>query len=184
MHEFNSPTMTIQRIEELFIDIPTREAIHSLLEDSFPDYPQGQTYYKQLPDFRYLAWEAQELIGHMAIEHRLINNDGQILRIFGIADLCVAKSFQRQRIATKLIQQLLELSQTIGIDFILLIAEEDTFYHQIGFHPVQNNCQWVLIHRHETFGVVQRRMDSGLMIKGVSEKNWRNGKVDFLGHVF
>ena len=176
--------MTIQRIEELLIDIPTREVIHRLLEDSFPDYPLGQSYYKQLPDFRYLVWEQEELIGHMAIEHRLINNDGQILRIFGVADLCIAKSFQRQKIATTVIEQLLELSKSVGIDFIMLVAEEEQFYQQIGFQPIQNNCKWVLIHRHETFGVVQRQMDSGLMVKAVSKKIWREGALDFLGHIF
>ena len=79
--------MHIQRLEEFQINRTVQAQIGQLLKECFPDYPEGRSYFRQLPDFRYLAWKDQQLVGHMGIEHRMINNDGQTLRIFGIIDL-------------------------------------------------------------------------------------------------
>ena len=176
--------MNIDRVEEFQIEHTTRQKIHQLLSDCFPDYPPGKTYFKQLPDFRFLVWEGEELIGHLAAEHRLMNLSGDLIRVFGIADLCVAQSYQHKKIGTQLIKDLEALGKKVQIDFIVLLAKHHELYLKNGFILVDNSCKWVMIHANETLGIVKRKLEQSLLIKPLSGKKWKEGRLDFMGHIF
>ncbi|MCB9291305.1 MAG: GNAT family N-acetyltransferase [Lewinellaceae bacterium] len=176
--------MKLQRLQEFEIDEATGSAIARLLERCFPEYPEGRIYYKQLPDFRFLCWEKEELIAHMAVEHRIVNNDGQPFRVFGVADLCVAEPFQHRRLASRLLSELSLLGLQHRIDFLMLMAKDHGFYKSHGFELVANTCRWLMITEHCMLGIAHRRVQSSLMVKPLSKKEWREGLVDFLGHVF
>ena len=176
--------MKITRLEEFTIDNALSDEIQKLLKLCFSEYPQGRTFYKQIPTFRYLAWEGKQLVGHMAIEHRLINASGRKARIFGVADLCVSKSFQHKKIATTLLEKLENLGKKHHIDFILLIAQQHGLYQNNQFQLVQNTCRWVIINEFQTLGVGHRRLDDCLMIKPLGDMEWKEGLVDFLGYIF
>lgn len=174
----------IQRKEEFSISETTHQAIHQLLSRNFSGYPKNQTYFKQLPNFRYLVWHQNQLIGHMAVEHRLMNNDDQIIRTFGIADLCVDLDYQHQKIGTFLLQKVEELGRNNFIDFLVLVAKDQQLYLQNGFQTVDNYCRWLWIHQQKTFGVIHRYLNHSLMIKSLQKKEWRSGSLDFLGYIF
>lgn len=176
--------MKLQRLPEYEIDEAIESSIAGLLADCFPEYPQGRIYYKQLPDFRFLCWESGALIAHMAVEHRVINNDGQVFRIFGVADLCVAEAFQHRRLASRLLSELSILGLRHRIDFLLLMAKDHSLYLSNGFQLVTNTCQWLMINEHRTLGIAHRRVNSSLMVKALRKKEWRPGLVDLLGYVF
>jgi len=72
--------MDIQRIEEFKITSSQKEAIQLLLSECFSGYPKDRTYYKQLPTFRYLAFQKDQLIGHLAVDHRMIAINQQQIR--------------------------------------------------------------------------------------------------------
>ena len=108
--------MRVERLEEFQIEPSVHQAIGTLLRHAFPEYPDGRSFLKQIPDFRFLVWEDTQLIAHAAVEHRLICNDECPLRIFGIADLCVDSGFQHQRIATRLLLELETLGRIHGIE--------------------------------------------------------------------
>jgi GNAT superfamily N-acetyltransferase len=176
--------MFIQRIEEYKIPGAVHCQIGALLEASFSGYPKGRTYYKQLPDFRYLVWESEQLIGHMAVDHRLMSVDGVPFKIFGVVDLCIADSYQRNKLATRLLEALEELGSQCNIDFIMLMAQHHPFYDSNGFQSVDNQCKWLLIQEHKSLGVIHRKMKQALMVKPLQDKAWPEGLVDFMGHVF
>jgi GNAT superfamily N-acetyltransferase len=176
--------MHIQRIEEYLISEPLRQSIRKLLVDCFREYPGDRIYFKQLPDFRYLAWDEEELAGHMAVEHRVINNDGQVLRIFGVVDLCVAEAFQHRKLATQLLREIETFGRQCQVDFLMLAAKEKDLYESNGFRAVDNLCHWLLIQSHQTIGVVRRSLANSLMVKPLGEKEWKAGRVDFLGPIF
>lgn len=176
--------MKIQRVEEFLLSPEQRKAITKLLQECFPEYPPNQTYYKQLPDFRFLANDGKKLIAHMAVEHRLINNGDRLVRILGVADLCVAAAYQHQKIASQLLNQLKTLGQKNGVDFILLIAKDHDLYLSNGFQLVPNSCRWVIINKNKTFGIVQRKLERSLMVKPLGQKKWETGQVDLMGHIF
>ena len=176
--------MKLQRLQEFEIDEATESAIAGLLGSCFPEYPEGRIYYKQLPDFRFLCWENEALIAHMAVEHRIVNNDGQAFRVFGIADLCVSESFQHRRLASRMLSELSILGLRHRIAFLLLMAKDHSLYRANGFQLVPNTCKWLMISEHSTLGIAHRRVPSSLMVKALGKKEWRPGLVDFLGHVF
>ena len=177
--------MRIERIEEFRIHAEVKQAIRELFKLSFPDYPKDQIYFKQIPDFRYLCWQDQILVGHMAIEHRLISLDNKLAKIFGVVDLCVAPAFQRQHIASELLKELESLAMDNEIDFIVLLAKNHELYKNNGFETHNNICRWLIIHESQSFGIARRRVDNSLMVKVIGDRaQWQSGQVDFLGPIF
>jgi N-acetylglutamate synthase-like GNAT family acetyltransferase len=176
--------MTLERLEEFRVVGAKAKAIRQLLGDCFPGYPSNRVYYKQLPHFRFLAWEADQLIAHMAVEHRMVKVGSQPSRIFGVVDLCVHPDFQHRQIASGLLEQLDELARGSEVDFILLVASTPAFYENHGFRPARNLCRWMMLINHQTVGVVNRHLNDILMVKPVSGKPWPEGELDFMGTVF
>lgn len=178
--------MIIERIEEYQLTKNTHQTIYSLLLEGFGQYPAGRDFFRQLPTFRLLAWsDQQDLIGHMAVEHRLVNNQGQLLRIFGIADFTVATSHRNQGIGTNLLQALTDLGHTSEVDFLLLLAHDSgTVYARQGFIAIDAQCKWLLIQQDQSLGVLNRFIAGSLMIKPISNVSWKEGNLDFLGHIF
>ncbi len=176
--------VNIKRIEEFTLSPEKSKAVIELLCDCFPDYPRGRTYYKQLPDFRYLAYQDKSLIGHLAVDHRLISINGQQARVFGVVDLCVAAQFQQQKVATSLLQHLEKLARKHHLDFILLLTEDHSFYEKQGYSLVDNPCRWLVMQNHKSLGVIERQMNETLMVKQIGSRNWEKGVLDFLGYIF
>lgn len=176
--------MVIQRIEEFKIDSSTKKQIADLLNISFSGYPNGRTFYKQLPSFRYLIWNNDKLVAHMAVDHRMMNNNSNAIAVFGVSDLCVLPAYQHQKIASQLINQLEELGKKNSIDFIVLMANDHQLYLSNGFEAFENECQWLIIDNNKSLGVIHRRIKEALMVKPLGNHNWQEGFVDFLGHIF
>jgi predicted N-acetyltransferase YhbS len=178
--------MRIEHQAEYQLSEKTHRAIQQLLEEGFENYPRARDFFRQLPTSRMLAWsEEGELIGHLAVEHRIVNNDGQLWRVFGIADFTVAKAHRNQRIGSTLLQSLTELGRSSGIDFLLLLAHDSgSIYAQNGFLPIDAQCKWLLINQDQSLGVLNRYIANSLMIKPLGNAVWRSGFLDFLGHIF
>ena len=174
----------VQRLEEFQIARKTHGAIAELLQLCFPGYPPDRSYFKQVPTFRYLVWHKDYLIGHMGVEHRVLNNAGSLLAIFGIVDLCVHPEFQHRKLGSRLIMEVETLGKVHGIDFLVLLARDFDLYQAHGFLPVYNDCQWLVINEHRTYGVAHRSLGDGLMVKPLGQRPWVEGQVDFLGHIF
>ncbi len=182
-----TPNFIATKIEQIF-EINIQPAVHNqisqLLAKCFSGYPKDQSYFKQLPHFRLLVKNESELIGHVAVDHRLINVGTNTFRIFGLADLCVDEAFQSKNVASQMLQRLDKLAQESGIDFIVLFTNQQTFYKKNGFSIVDNVCRWVFINDHHTLGVSQRKLGKSILIKSFSNKKWEDGMLDLMGHIF
>ncbi|MBE9193275.1 GNAT family N-acetyltransferase [Gloeocapsopsis crepidinum LEGE 06123] len=176
--------MHIETVAEYRIPNRVHKLINRLLVESFSDYPLERSYYKLLPQFRYLVWVGEDLIAHMGIEHRVITIAGIPARIFGLIDLCVASSYQSQKIATSLLQQIEELGTTSGIDFLMLFADDPRLYTKNGYHRVANLCRWMMVDEHQTLGVGEESMSDCMMVKQIGIQTWQDGTVDLLGYLF
>jgi len=176
--------MDIQRIEEFSITNEQAQDIHQLLATCFSGYPNGRTYHKQLPNFRFLAYEAADLIGHLAVEHRMIAVDHQPFVIFGVVDICVAPAFRQKQVAATLLLKLEQLGHQNNIDFIMLTAGAADLYLKNGYQLHSNSCRWLFISDHQTLGVKHHHLAEALLVKSLGEKKWTGGVVDFLGTVF
>ncbi len=176
--------MFIQRLEEFKITGEVQQQISMLLEKSFSGYPKGRSYYKQLPAFRYLAWEGKQLVGHLAVDHRMMSMDSLPVKVFGVVDLCIADSHQRNKLATRLLEELEKLGRQFDIDFVILLARHHPFYESNGYQSVDNDCKWLLIQENKSLGVIHRKLNEALMVKALGNKTWQGGLVDFMGHIF
>ncbi|MDX1666510.1 MAG: GNAT family N-acetyltransferase [Saprospiraceae bacterium] len=176
--------MKTERIEEFKLSRQLRSTIANLLRDCFRGYPEGYSCYHQLPNFRYLVWSKDKLIGHMAVIHRLINNAGRRVSIFGISDLCVATDYQHRKIASSLLERLNALGEQWNIDFLLLLAKDHELYEAHGFELVELDGRWLIISNSRSLGLARRRLPGTLMVKPLGDKKWQDGEIDFLGHLF
>ena len=174
----------IRRVDEFQIGAALRQEIAGMLERAFPGYPKGRNYYMQLPVFRFLATENGAIIGHLAVEHRMVNMGGVPVRVFGVSDLCVEDAFRGKRIGSLLIEKLEQEGIDSGVDFILLVASDKDFYRLNGYEQVKNPCRWVSIENHHTLELVQRSLAGDLMVKSLGSKKWGEGLVDLLGTMF
>lgn len=173
-----------KRIEEFRISGKVHQQIQFLLKQSFSEYPEGRSYYQQVPSFRYLVYDDKTLIGHMAVEHRIINVDEEVVSIFGIGDFCIHPEYQSKQIASKLLEELEVLAIKYRIDFLVLVAQEHGFYKKHGFSLKKNTCRWLMITNRKTLGIGHRNISESLMAKAIGAKQWKKGLVDFLGPIF
>lgn len=176
--------MTITHTPDYQLSSTQQITIADLLQLTFPSYPPTRTHFRQLPHFRILAHDdSGTLLGHIAIEHRMVNNAGQILRIFGLADVAIHPDQQNKGLGSKLLQFTEQLARDTAVDALLLIAAEPEFYLKNDFLAVENDCKWLFLQGDQTLGVLQRRL-SGVMVKMLQGGEWRSGQLDLLGHIF
>ena len=91
-------SMRIELFAEHQIHTNLANKISSLLQLCFPDYPANQIYLNQKPSFRALYFsETNELLGHIAVENRTMNNAGDPIQVYGLADICVHPDFQQKK---------------------------------------------------------------------------------------
>ncbi len=177
--------MEIIRIIEFDIQQDIHNQITELRNLSFPDNQRDRSYYKQVPHFRYLAFDNNLLVGHMGVDHRVISVGDSAFTVFGVIDLCVIQSYQRQGIATKLLNLLSALAQEKSIDFLLLVADNGKLYWKNGFKYVSNYCSFLRIHEYKNYGVALEKIENEFMIKQIGAKAWNNeGLMDLLGYRF
>ncbi|WP_442953631.1 GNAT family N-acetyltransferase [Paenibacillus sp. USDA918EY] len=164
-------TLKIEKVFEYDLSNELEAAIQELLIDSFPDiYPKDRIYFKQLPHFRFLAFnEENQLIGHVGLEYRVMNLNGKPVKILGVIDLLEVDQFSEGR----------------NIDFILLFTDKMNFYLRNGYKPVKNKCKWMKIdYETQTINGIGHEEVDQLMIKEVGKTVWSGGDLDFLGYFY
>jgi GNAT superfamily N-acetyltransferase len=176
--------MEITKINEYDIDVELEKRIQNLLLECFPDiYPEARIYYKQLPHFRYLAFDKDILIGHVGLDYRVMNLNGMIIRVLGIVDICIKEEYRGNGLASKLLQTIEDFSVTHKLDFLLLFTDIEPFYLKNDFISVNNTCKWTKIDEHKTLGIGEEIIKE-LMIKQTGNRVWKDGYLDMLGYMY
>lgn len=179
--------MKIEKVFEYDLSNELEASIQELLIDSFPDiYPKDRIYFKQLPHFRFLAFnEENQLIGHVGLEYRVMNLNGKPVKILGVIDLCVSQNCRSQGVGSKLLLEVDQFSEGRNIDFILLFTDKMNFYLRNGYKPVKNKCKWMKIdYETQTINGIGHEEVDQLMIKEVGKTVWSGGDLDFLGYFY
>lgn len=136
--------MDFLKINEYDIDIQMEKKLLDLLVESFPElYPKDRIYYKQMPHFRFLVFENDTLIGQLGLDYRVMNLNGNPIKVLGIIDICTKKDYRCKGIGSKLLEKVECFAKTRKVDFLLLFADEEAFYKRNGFMKVKNICKWV-----------------------------------------
>ncbi|MBB6022333.1 putative acetyltransferase [Paenibacillus sp. JGP012] len=179
--------MKIEKIHEYDINGEIEAKIQELLTICFPKiYPAHRIYFKQLPQCRFLAFNREnQLVGHVGLDYRVMNLNGEPIKILGVIDLCVSPNARSEGIGSLLLSEVEKFSEGRNIDFILLFADNMTLYSKNGYTSVGNKCKWLKIDNESliTKGIGYELIDE-LMVKAVGKKKWINGDLDLLGYLF
>jgi GNAT superfamily N-acetyltransferase len=178
-----SEPVAISRVAEAEIPADLTRQLRALLRMCFPGYPD-RSYFKLPPHFRYLAVAGGELAGQVGVELRVIRVGSDVLRTFGVVDLCVRASERSRGLAGRLLAEVTQLASSCGMDFIILFADDDRLYTRNGWARAANPCTWMKIHEHATLGLATAEDTGALMVKKIGQRPWPEGEVDLLGHLF
>jgi GNAT superfamily N-acetyltransferase len=174
---------TISRIAEAEIPAELMHQVQELMQACFAGYP-SRAYFKLPPHFRYLAMADGELAGQVGVELRVIRIGSTVLRTFGVVDLCVRESGRSHGLAGRMLAELTELARSCRMDFIILFADDDRLYARNGWARAANPCSWLKIDDHTTLGLATAEDTGALMVKKTGQRDWPEGEVDLLGHLF
>lgn len=91
--------MKIKQVHEYNIDEKLEADIQNVLNRCFPEiYPTNRIYFKQLPHLRFLAFNQEnQLVGHVGLDYRVMNLNGEIIKVLGLIDLCVSINNRSKR---------------------------------------------------------------------------------------
>ena len=179
----SSRALTIVRVAEAEIGEDLRPQVQALLQASFDEYP-SRTYFKLPPHFRYLALADGTLAAQMGVELRVIRVGADVVRTFGVVDLCVSRSERSRGLAGRLLAELTEYARSCAMDFIVLFADDSRLYGRNGWARAANPCTWLKINGHRTLGLAIGQDTDALMVKAIGARAWPEGDVDLLGHLF
>lgn len=178
-------SVSISSIEEYQISATKEKQIASLLTKCFADYPTGKTFLKQVPNFRILALHGKQIVGHIAVDHRYINNGGSEARVFCLSDVCVDPDFQSKKVASRMISYIETVATKHGLDFLLLTALKTNLYYNNGFRVKDNEFKWLVLQDRTSLGLVKRRIPKTVMVKRLSKQIWsKDGLIDLAGPIF
>jgi GNAT superfamily N-acetyltransferase len=176
--------ITVIRVAEAEIGADLSRQLQALLQRSFPGYP-SRSYFKLPPHFRYLAMTSSgDVAAQMGVEYRVIRVGANVVRTFGVVDLCVEESYRSRGLAGRLLADVTELAGSCAMAFIVLFADDDRLYARNGWARVTNRCTWVRINDHVTLGLARQEDPEVMMVKAVAGQAWPEGDVDLLGHLF
>jgi GNAT superfamily N-acetyltransferase len=174
---------TVSRVAEAEIPADLLQQVQELMQMCFPGYP-SRAYFKLPPHFRYLAMAGGELVGQAGVELRVIRAGSNVLRTFGVVDLCVRESERARGLAGRLLAEVTELARSCKMDFVILFADDDRLYARHGWARAVNPCSWLKINDHTTLGLAAAQDTGALMVKQIGPRAWPEGEVDLLGHLF
>ncbi len=179
----DSGPAAIFRVAEAEIGPDLRLHVQALLQACFPGYP-SRSYFKLPPHFRYIAMTRGVVVAQMGVELRVIRVGSNVLRTFGLVDVCVRQGERSRGLAGRLLADVTGLARSCGMDFVILFADDDRLYSRNGWARAANPCSWVKIHDHSTVGLATAQDTNALMVKRIGQQAWPAGEVDLLGHLF
>ncbi len=177
--------MQFELIDEFRLSDAVRKQVGALLQECFPEaaFSETRIYTKQLPPRRLLATENGELLGHLALEHRVVGTKSGPAEIFGVRDVCVPAAQRGRGIASRMLAWIESLARERDIPFLMLFADDPRLYQRNGFRHADNRLRWAKMHEHEIIGIGEEVIRE-LMIKPLTARPWPEGLVDLLGPTF
>ncbi|KZK99124.1 GNAT family N-acetyltransferase [Pseudovibrio sp. Ad26] len=177
--------LSIHVFREDEIDRQREAGITTLLDKCFPEVFEGRTFFKQLPHFRLIVEERDEIIGQVGVDHRVIKVGEQRLKIYGLIDLCVTEARRKQSLASMLLHTAECMAKRAEVDFIVLMADDDALYQKHGFlHVSPALTKWLAIEDLASVMLLERDLSDCFMVKPIGDTQRPEGQIDMLGYLF
>jgi len=133
-----------------------------------------QRYHQEMPQHRYLMWQGEELVAHVAVHDKLVTVSGVTYAISGIAEVCVHPKYRKRGLVKSLMERVNAERLKAGDAFALLFGDEQV-YASSGYRCIDN--LYVLSPQQEWVAV-------GHAMALVLNKAWPTGEVRLVGIPF
>lgn len=182
-HVTGRPLM-IQTFTEPTLPTAVQDQLRPLLDEAFPGLFNGRTYVKQQPHFRIIMHAGSDVVGHVALDYRVIRIGVEVVRICFVIDLCVHKDRRGQGIGSKLLEEAEAQARQAEVCFMVLIADLHGFYGRHGFLRIQGvSTKWLEIKDRASHSLIEGDLSDQLMAKPLNECGWPEGPIDMLGYL-
>ncbi|HFI0790256.1 TPA: GNAT family N-acetyltransferase [Streptococcus suis] len=162
----------VQAIKDLF----DRE-----YRDGYGEWNLKQPYGYAPQDYHLLAYQGEDLVGHMGSQVRTISVGAEESLIAGIGGVLIAPEFRGKGLGRAMMTRLLEENtQTLAVDFSYLGCREEVvpYYEACGFYRMERLERSI----NRLTNMSQEELSIVMIASG--QKNWRNfpsGRIDLHG---
>jgi GNAT superfamily N-acetyltransferase len=172
-------------VYEINLESRQEQGIVTLLDECFPNMFEGRTYYKQLPYGRFLLNYGDEIVGHLALDHRVMRVKASVVKTIGLIDLCVSPPARRRGHGSELLKKADQLARQAKADFLVCFADRTDLYLASGYQIIKPvNITWLAIDERTSHGMLTRDCTGTLLVKSVSGSAFPQGEIDLLGYLF
>lgn len=134
--------MNIQYLRDADVTDALDQKIRDLLSSCFVQNQDAEIFkrqrcYYEMPAHRYLLWQEDNLIGHIAVHDKSILVDGVEHSIGGIAEVCIAPQFRKQGFVKAILNKIHQDRISYGDAYAVLFGDTEV-YASSGYHLVNN----------------------------------------------
>lgn len=169
--------MRFQYLEDNDVSLAIDKQIRNLLSLCFIKDREvfgRQRFFNEMPGHRYLLWEDETLIAHIAVhDKQVLINDIEV-SICGIAEVCVSPKYRGKALVKQMLNKIHIARIDYGDAYSLLFGEKSV-YTSSGYLTV-NNLK--ALNNQGAWNVTGHTMVHAL------NKNWPNCEVKLLGIPF
>ena len=171
--------MNIQYIKDSDVTPVLDKNIRTLLSRCFVKNQDAeifsrQRFYNEMPAHRYLLWDKEQLIAHIAVHDKSLLVDGVEHAISGIAEVCVEANYRKQGLVKTLLTHIHQDRMLYGDAYSVLFGDSEV-YASSGYDLVSN---LKALNRSKTWCVTRHTMVHCL------NKSWPSDCVKLIGIPF
>ena len=177
------PNLEFTSLDETKLTSNIDRQIASLIDKTYNVDFEGRSFCHQHHHKRYLAYNSDDLVAHLAILLRSVSLGGERVSIAGVAEVATDQDFRCRGIASNLLAMAIEDAMASTASFMLLFGTEN-IYRRAGFKNYQNPMTAV-----DLSGGISRKIrkveNEPLMVLPLKDEEWDpTAPLDLLGSVF
>jgi len=171
----------IKFIEDTEVDAGLNRKLIKILSVCFDDQPvfKQRRYYKEMPGCRWYIEENEQIIAHTALHEKNILLDSRLLKICGIAEVCVLPEYRGKGLVKLILKKIDQWLIDNNYKYAMLFGDENV-YSSSGYFNIDNEIKYVDYETKET----KTEIIKCAMVKKLSEEPWPAGLVDLMGPTF
>ena len=134
--------MDFQYIKEADVSEELDQKLRNLLSYCFvngndAEVFRRQRYYNEKPQHRYMLWNENDLIAHVAVHEKQVLIDDVFYPICGIAEVCVHPNYRKKGAIKTILKRVHQARIEHGDAFSILFGDEE-IYSSSGYRCVNN----------------------------------------------
>jgi predicted acetyltransferase len=171
--------MNIQYLKDVDVSAELDKQIRTLLcncfiKDQDTQVFSRQRYYNEMPEHRYMLWDKDHLIAHVAVHDKQVLIDDIRYPICAVAEVCVHPSYRKQGIVNIILEKIHLIRMEYGDAYSILFGDEEV-YSSSGYRCVDNL---------KALNLSQDWNVMGHTMVHVLNKKWPKGEVKLVGIPF